>query len=107
MSELVSLMYNRDSTTPLLYVLAGHYTAGAHILGGIFLALGVMTRLACLIQIPILLGAVFFVKTNKEMLEPYSDLFLTILVLLLLIYFLIAGNGPWSVKIPEDDKKKG
>src|SRR5512147_1578388 len=105
MSELVSLMYNRDSTTPFFFILAGHYTAGAHILGGILLALGLMTRLACLIQIPVLLGAVFFVSTNKEMLASYSDLFLTVLVLLLLIYFLIAGNGPWSVKMPEERKK--
>jgi len=106
MSELVSLMYTKDTNAPLLYILAGHYAAGAHILGGILLALGVFTRLACLIQIPVLLGAVFFVSTNKEMLEPYSDLFLTILVLLLLIYFLIAGNGPWSVKIPEEKSRR-
>jgi len=61
--------------------------------------------MACLIQIPILLGAVFFVGTNEEMLRPYSELLLTIIVLLLLIYFLIAGNGPWSTKINEDKSK--
>jgi hypothetical protein len=27
-------------------------------------------------------------------------------VLLLLVYFLIAGNGPLSFKIPEEEKKK-
>jgi len=102
MSELMTIMYTSESNTPLLYILAGHYAAGAHILGGILLALGLYTRLACIIQIPVMLGAVFFVSTNKEMLAPYSDLFLTVLVLIFLIYFLIAGNGPWSVKIPED-----
>jgi len=61
--------------------------------------------MACLIQIPILLGAVFFVSTNEEMLRPYSELLLSILVLLLLIYFLIAGNGPWSVKLKESKNK--
>ena len=106
MSDLVSLMYSNTSTAPFFYILAGHYAAAAHILGGIFLILGVMTRLACLIQIPVLLGAVFFLSTNKEMLRPYSELFLTILVLLLLIYFLIAGNGPWSIKMEEEEKKK-
>jgi len=105
MSDLVSLMYNNTSTAPFFYILAGHYAAAAHILGGIFLMLGVMTRLACLIQIPVLLGAVFFLSTNREMLRPYSELFLTLLVLLLLIYFLIAGNGPWSVKMEEEEKK--
>lgn len=106
MSDLVSVMYSNTSTAPFFYILAGHYAAAAHILGGIFLIFGVMTRLACLIQIPVLLGAIFFLSTNREMLRPYSELFLTILVLLLLIYFLIAGNGPWSVKMEEEGKKK-
>jgi len=105
MSDLVGIMYDNTSTAPFFYILAGHYAAAAHILGGIFLILGVMTRLACLIQIPVLLGAIFFLSTNKEMLRPYSELFLTILVLLLLIYFLIAGNGPWSIKMEEEEKK--
>ena len=101
MSDLVSLMSSNKYPMSFGYILAGHYTVFAHIAGGIGLTLGIFTRLACLIQIPILLGAVFFVSTYQEMLRPYSELFLTILVLLLLIYFLIAGNGPWSIKIPE------
>jgi putative oxidoreductase len=105
MSQLVSLMTSNKYPTSFWYLLAGHYTVFAHIAGGACLALGVFTRMACLIQIPILLGAVFFVSTNEEMLRPYSELLVTILVLLLLIYFLIAGNGPWSVKINEDKSK--
>ena len=105
MSDLVSLMYSQSSSPPFFYILAGHYAAGAHILGGILLTLGVMSRLACLIQIPVLLGAIFFISTNEAMLRPYSEIALTVLILLLLIYFLIAGNGPWSVKIPEEEKK--
>jgi hypothetical protein len=50
-------------------------------------------------------GLYFFLSTNEEMLRPYSELLLSILVLLLLIYFLIAGNGPWSIKITEDKSK--
>lgn len=106
MSDLVNLMSSNKYPTSIWYLLAGHYTVFAHIAGGICLALGVFTRLACLLQIPVLSGAVFFVSTNKEMLRPYSELFLTILVLLLLIYFLIAGNGPWAIKFPEEEKKK-
>ena len=105
MSHLISLMTSNQYPTSIWFILAGHYTVFAHIAGGACLALGVFTRMACLIQIPILLGAVFFVSTNEEMLRPYSELFLTILVLLLLIYFLIAGNGPWSVKVKEDKSK--
>ena len=105
MSDLLTLMSSNKYPTSFWYLLAGHYTVFAHIAGGICLALGVFTRMACLIQIPVLLGAVFFVGTNEEMLRPYSELFLTILVLLLLIYFLIAGNGPWAVKLKESKTK--
>jgi len=105
MSELVSLMTSNKYPTSFWFILAGHYTVFAHIVGGICLALGVFTRMVCLMQIPILLGAIFFLSTNEEMLRPYSELLLSVLVLLLLIYFLIAGNGPWSVRIKEDKSK--
>lgn len=104
MSSLISLMSVNTSFSSFMYVLAGHYVVFVHLLGGICLIFGVLTRFACLIQIPVLLGAVFFVRSNEEMLRPYSDMWLTILVLLLLIYFLVAGNGPWSVKMGEEAK---
>ena len=106
MSDLVNLMSHKTSFGSFTYILAGHYAVFAHLLGGILLIFGVLTRFACLIQIPVLLGAIFFVGSNGDMLRPYSELFLSILVLLLLIYFLIAGNGPWSVKMNEEKKKE-
>jgi putative oxidoreductase len=105
MSDLVGLMSSQTSFGDFSYVLAGHYTVFAHILGGILLIFGVLTRFACLIQIPVMLGAIFFVSTNPDLLRPYSELFLSIIVLLLLVYFLIAGNGPWSVRMEEEKKK--
>jgi putative oxidoreductase len=105
MSDLISVMSSNKYPNSIWYILAGHYTVFVHIAGGACLALGVFTRIACLLQIPVLLGAVFFLSTNEEMLRPYSELFLSIIVLLLLIYFSIAGNGPWSVKIKEDKSK--
>lgn len=105
MSDLVGLMSGQTTFGDFVYVLAGHYTVFAHILGGLLLISGVLTRAACLMQIPILLGAIFFISTNKDMLRPYDQLFLTVIVLLLLIYFLIAGNGPWSVKMKEEKRR--
>ncbi|MEO6220284.1 MAG: DoxX family protein [Ginsengibacter sp.] len=106
MSNLINLMSNRSSFGSFAFIIAGQYVVFAHILGGIFLVLGLFTRFACLIQIPILLGAVIFINSSREMLQPYSELILSILVLLLLCYFLIAGDGPWSFKIPEEEKKR-
>lgn len=87
-------------------IMVGHYIVFAHILGGIFLAAGVLTRFACLIQIPILIGALIMVNWSQDMLRPYSQLLLTIVVLLLLIYFLIAGNGKWAVNFDEPEERK-
>src|SRR5207247_1905735 len=100
----IYLMQNTSPFDSFAYILAGHYVVFAHIVGGILLVLGLFTRFASAIQIPILLGAVIFVNSSPEMLRPYSELFLSILILALLIVFLIEGNGPLSFKIPEDKK---
>jgi putative oxidoreductase len=42
-----------------------------------------------------MMGAIIFV--NAFMMRPFSELFLSILILLLLIYFLVVGSGPWSL----------
>ena len=104
MGNLVSLMSQNTSFGSFAYLLAGHYVVFAHLLGGILLIFGVLTRFACVIQIPVMIGAIFFVGTNKEMLRPYSELLVSIIILLLLVYFLIAGNGPLSVKLVEKEK---
>ena len=106
MGKLINLMSNRTSFGSFAFIVAGQYVVFAHILGGIFLILGLFTRFACFIQLPILFGAVIFINSNRDMLQPYSELILSILVLLLLIYFLIIGNGPWSLKLPEEEKKR-
>jgi uncharacterized membrane protein YphA (DoxX/SURF4 family) len=78
-------------------MLMSNYIAFAHILGGVLLILGVLTRFACLIQIPIVLGAIFFINLSPEMYKPLSELALSIVVLLLLILFLVVGNGKWRL----------
>jgi putative oxidoreductase len=104
-SSLISLMELRSPFSGFVIILLGHYVAFAHIIGGFFLTIGMFTRAACLIQIPILLGAIIFINTNagRDTFSPYSELFLSIIVLLLLVYFLIVGNGPLSVKMPAEE----
>lgn len=93
---LIDLMSTKMSFGEFTLVLISHYIVFAHIMGGFLLALGLLTRFACLIQIPVLLGAIFFVNAAPAMMQPFSELLISIVVLLLLIYFLIAGNGTWS-----------
>ena len=105
MGSLMSIMSNKVQFNSLMFIVLGHYVVFAHIIGGILLIIGLFTRFACLIQIPILLVAVLFINTGSNMMRPYSEFFLSIVVLLLLIYFLIVGNGPWSFKLAEEKKR--
>ncbi len=106
-SFLISLMSGSASFSSFIIVLLAHIIPFVHLVGGILLVMGILTRFACLIQIPVLICALIFVNTVKDVLLPYAELYVTITVLLALIYFLIAGNGPLSLKIPEEEKKKG
>ncbi len=107
-SNLISVMKSNSPFSSFMIILVGHYVTFAHILGGLFLTIGMFTRAACLIQIPVLTGAIIFVNINatKDAFSPYSELFLSIIILLLLIYFLIIGNGPLSVKMPPEEHLK-
>jgi len=107
MSDMLGIMAKTVSFGSFTIVMLSNYVAFSHLLGGALLILGMLTRFACLLQIPILLGAVFLVNgTAGNLLKPFSELYLSILVLLLLIYFLIAGNGPWSLKLSSEKGKE-
>lgn len=93
MGSMLSLLSNQMAFGSFSSMLMSNYIAFAHILGGILLILGALTRFACLLQIPILLGAIFFINLNREMYRPFSELLVSIGVLLLLILFLVVGNG--------------
>ena len=95
MGTMLDLINNRMSFGSFTSMLMSNYIAFAHILGGVLLVLGVLTRFACLIQIPILVGALMFVRT--DLYRPFSAVILPIIVLLLLILFLIVGNGKWQL----------
>lgn len=73
-----------------------HYVLFAHIVGGFLIAVGLLTRLACLIQIPIVLGAFIFV--HWDMVQHFSAILTAVITLILLCYFLVIGNGPWSLE---------
>ena len=93
MGTMLGLMTTKMSFGSFTAVLMSNYISFAHILGGILLILGVLTRFACILQIPILIGAIFFINASPDMYRPFSQLLLAIVVLLLLICFLIVGNG--------------
>lgn len=98
MSSLLAMVDKKLPLPAFGLVLLGHYVFAAHLLGGILLILGAYTRIAALIQIPILLGAIFFVNASSELWKPFPELAVSLIVLFFLVYFMIAGDGPWSIQ---------
>ena len=76
--------------------IVAHYVAIAHLVGGLMLAFGLFTRLALLIQLPVLIGAVFFIDTQDTMLATGSQFEYSLVVLVLLLVFFVYGGGKWS-----------
>src|SRR5438552_1847072 len=79
-------------------VTIAHYVIPVHIFGGLLLAAGLLTRIAALVQLPILLGAIFWVYLPKMVaVEPRQNLESSALVFFLMLLILIFGAGRWSV----------
>jgi uncharacterized membrane protein YphA (DoxX/SURF4 family) len=67
-----------------------------NLLGGLFIAVGLFTKTSCIVQIPILFGAVFFVNTRQSLNQSYLELIISGVTLILLILFAIKGSGVLS-----------
>ncbi len=71
-----------------------HYIAPTHFVGGILIVVGLLTRWACIAQLPILLGAVL---TNFLGEMDTNNLMLATIVLLATLFFIVYGSGKHSV----------
>ncbi|NIJ55932.1 putative membrane protein YphA (DoxX/SURF4 family) [Dyadobacter arcticus] len=81
----------------LYTVAAVHYVAFAHIFGGFLIAMGCLTRIASIIQIPILLIAVFFVNFRMGFSYLNSEFWISMITLILVVTFSIVGSGRFSM----------
>jgi len=103
-------LYFLTSIQPLYYIIEGSrlsrlnmnmplalFVCWVHILGGTFIILGLLTRISVWAQIPVILGAIFFINLNNGMPHSLGELLLSIFVLLLLILFAFAGGGKISM----------
>ncbi|WP_263784715.1 DoxX family protein [Salinibacter grassmerensis] len=94
-SQGVSVLVDLSGFSVGSAVLA-HYVTFAHLMGGLMLAVGLLTRLAALVQIPILAGAVFLVHLEQGLLTADQSLEFSALVLVLLVVVFIFGPGEWA-----------
>jgi putative oxidoreductase len=74
-----------------------HYVIGAHIVGGILITFGLLTRAAAIFQIPALIGALVVSDYLTGISNLTTDTELAVFVLLLLIFFIVEGSGRLSV----------
>lgn len=72
------------------------YITFSHLFCGAFIILGLLTRWVVLLQIPILVAAVVF-NAPTALFSLGSEFWLSILVLILLLFFLLEGGGPYSM----------
>lgn len=97
MSYLVSLMNKSNmGVSSFIIVFFGQFIVIVTLLSGIFLIFGLHTRIICLVQIPILIGAIILLNRSGSGAVDTSELLLTILTLVMLVGFLVVGNGPLS-----------
>ncbi|MEN3324178.1 DoxX family protein [Mariniflexile soesokkakense] len=75
-------------------MIAVHYVAPAHFIGGILIAFGLLTRWAIIAQLPILIGAII-INFVGEM--NTGNLILAIATLLICSFFLLYGSGKNSL----------
>ncbi len=95
-SRIISLVQigNMDYLVPALLLYAAIL---AHIMGGLMLGVGLLTRIAALIQIPVLMGAVFIAIVQGGLFLAEQSLELAVLVLFLLVVLFVFGSGPYSL----------
>ena len=87
-----------------LAVIIAHYVVFAHVLCGPLIVVGLLTRIMCAVQVPILIGAIVLVNFPKGFLSVgnHMELEMSLIVLGGLIVFMIFGAGKFSI----DEKRR-
>lgn len=87
-----------------LNIVLAHYIVFAHVLCGPLIAFGLLTRIMCFVQLPILIGAVVLVNYPKGVMKVGNpmELWLSIIVLVGLVVFMVFGAGKFSI----DEKRR-
>src|SRR4051812_9877994 len=73
MSTVMNLMSRQTPFDDFMLIILYHYIVFAHIMGGFLLAVGMLTRFACILQLPVLIGAIVFINLSPQILHPFSE----------------------------------
>lgn len=93
-SFITNIMYLEDLLSPIDKLGGGmiliHYIAPAHMIGGIMIVFGLLTRWAIIAQLPILIMAII-INFMGQM--QSQNLLLAIIALAICLFFLFYGSG--------------
>jgi uncharacterized membrane protein YphA (DoxX/SURF4 family) len=96
-SFITNTQYLADLLSPIERIGGGmillHYVASAHILGGILIFFGLLTRWAIIVQLPILIGAII-INFMGQM--HTQNLLFSLITLGFCIAFIVYGSGKHS-----------
>ncbi len=76
---------------------AAHAIIGIHLVGGLLIFFGLLTRFASAIQLPVLLCNIIFIVIPNGFMSIKSEAELTLIVFALVILFLFEGSGHYSL----------
>ena len=77
-----------EYNTPIV----AYLISSIHLFGGALIVLGLLTRIAIILQIPIVIAAVLF-NISSTVYGTTFELLLSGIVLMLLIFYLVKGHG--------------
>lgn len=79
-----------------------------HIAGGFLIIIGMFTRFAALIQIPVLIATILFISSKQGYFAIQTDLSLSLIIILLLLVFVLEGSGSLSLAgyFKEEEEKE-
>ncbi len=95
-AEFVSALLEQQQFPWIVMAFLLHYVALAHLIGGLMLTVGLLTRIAAWVQVPILAGALLLHR-GEGVMSGGQSLEFSALVLFLLVTFGVSGAGPVSV----------
>ena len=82
-----------------------HYIVMCHLVGGVMLMLGFYSRLAAIVQLPILAGAMML-TTHNGLGSIYTSFWFALAVFLMLLVVGYYGSGRFSLDANMRDKKR-
>jgi len=95
--EQVIMMMEKSNIDLFTFSLSSQYVIAFDLAGGLFIAIGLLTRLIVLFQLPIVILSIIFIDYHQNLFALNSELGYLILILALVIFFLFYGSGPISV----------